>query len=143
MSSRYSPLRDERTQVLNWTSLNSDGDIITKADTLQGRRVLVTAVVKNQTFSSTNFLTIRVQHSDEENSGYVDIPKEYLDGSDRDGVIAEFKETTTISNGTDPRHVGVLSPKRWIKVRGDITGSLSNVRVGASVVVGDLRLPPE
>lgn len=135
MAANRSPIYELDCLRMNWTSLNNDGDVVPSTDRLNFSRILVGCTVKQDNFDSNNYLQVRLRHSDSPTSGFVDVPKEYLDGGPGvDGLIAEYKEDIGHSDGRDQRVVGYLGGKRYLIVRGDITGNPTNVRVGGYIM---------
>lgn len=140
MAYNVSKIGDMKTE-LSWGAYSADSDII-KVDRLGARSVHVTVLGRTfAQYSATNFARIYLRESDEENAGFSNVHQNHIEGSEltAQGVLLEQKTGLTGDTTWDFEYLG---EKRFIVVRFDRNGSLSNARWGAAVTLSNFYRQP-
>lgn len=140
MSIRVSSNHHIRTIAQQWDVYSSDNDIITGADVLDHRGIVVSLRFKPHSYSPTNHARVILRHSDDASSGYEDVPSQFIEGgSGADGVLRDQTATITPDDEFDVHNYGYTGSKRYLAVRFVEVGSVSSAGVGASIVASAPR----
>lgn len=140
MSRAVSRFGDTKTE-LSWGAFSADTDII-KVDRLGARSVHIAVLGRTfAQYSATNFARIYLRESDEESSGFSNVHQNVIEGSNltAQGLLLEQKTGLT---GDTTWQFEYNGDKRFIVVRFDRNGSLSNARWGAAVTLSNFARQP-
>lgn len=141
MSIKISTQFKVKVLASQWNVYSNDTDILTGVDVLDVRGVQVGVRFKPHSYSGTNYVVVRLRHSDEAGSGYVDVPAADIEGgTGDDGVLIEQRSTITPDDAEAHTHsFGYTGSKRYLAVRFDEVGNVTSASVGATVVVLEPR----